>query len=249
MASSTGTHETTSCVFQSAEGRPCGDSRVYGTGKDALRFCWAHYVLRCAECMKRQALFECAMITQAGTYCRVPICSDACYKSHQQKHHQAAWQPAPQRTIPIQVVFADGGIYDHDAPENSLVEEIVFQHPVHKSHHRCLRKPPASPGGMIVYAELPQIQKSLPPPLEIPRTPPPPPAPPPMPPQRSGATHQHRPQNAVTAFSLHVSYLTALIETRDERIVRVLPPDVLQRLGDALLETTIALLESNHHGG
>lgn len=245
MASSTGTQGTAaSCIFQMAEGKSCGDTKVYGTGKDALRFCWSHYVLRCAECQTRQALFECAMLTSAGSYCRLPMCSEACYKSHQQKFHQNAWQPV-QRKVAIQVVFADGSIYDHDAPEQTLVEEIVFQHPVHKTHHRCLRKP-SPQGGIPIYAELPQIHKPLPPPLELPRTPPPAQ---PAATMRSGATYQYRPQNALTAFSLHVSWLTALIETRDERIARVLPQETLQRLEQALVETTVALLESNTHGG
>lgn len=245
MASSTGTPGTTaSCTFQAAEGRACGETQVYGAGKDALRFCWSHYVLLCGECKGRQSRFECAMVTAAGSYCRIPICSEACYKAHQEKHHPAAWQPS-QRKITLQVVFADGGIYESEVQESALAEEIVFQHPVHKTHHRCLKRPVAGPGGCPVYAEVPPMQKPLPPPLEIPRAPA---QPPPMPAARSGASFQHRPQNAVTAFSLHVSWLTALIETRDERIVRVLPPNILQRLEQALVETTVALLETSHHG-
>lgn len=249
MASSTETQRTgaASCIFQLAEGHACGNTQVYGTGKDALRFCWSHYVLRCAECQVRQALFECAMVTAAGTYCRLPMCSPECYKAHQDKAHPAGWQPV-QKKVPIQVVFADGSVYDSHSQDSSLVEEIVFEHPVTKKHARCLRKPVAGPGGAIVYAELPQIHKSMPAPLEIPRTPPPAPQPP-MPPQRSGASFQKSPQNAVTAFSLHVSWLLALLETRDERIMRVLPLEQLQRLEQVLCETTVALLESNHHGG
>lgn len=243
MASYTATPETASCIFQTAEGRACGETKVYGTGKDALRFCWSHYALRCAECQTRQALFECAMLTNAGSVCRLPMCSVECYKTHQQKSHPLSRQPL-KKNVPIQIVFADGSIYDHEAVESSLVEEIVFEHPITKAHARCLRRPGAGPGGVPVYAELPQTRKPLPPPLELPRTPPPP-----QPSQRSGASFQHSPKNAVTAFSLHVSWLLALIETRDERILKVLSVEHLQRLEQVLCETTIALLETNNHGG
>lgn len=252
MALYTETPGTARCNFQNAEGRICGDAKVYGTDADAYRFCWSHYVIRCAECTTAQALFECAMLTASGRHCRMPICSQACYKAHQKKHHPAAWQPAPRKLL-IQVVFADGSIFDHTAEESTLVDEIVFEHPVLKTHHRCLKKPMVGPGGSLVYAEPPRVYKSVPAPLEIPRTPPPQPqpqpqpAPPPSP--RSGGPFQTRTQNAVTGFCLHISWLTALIETRDERILRVLPPDILQRLEQSLMETTVALLESNHHGG
>jgi hypothetical protein len=175
------------------------------------------------------------------------MCSVECYKAHQQKHHPVSRQPL-KKNVPIQVVFADGSIYDHEALESALVEEIVFEHPVTKAHARCLRRPGASPGGVPVYAELPQIRKPLPPPLELPRVSPQP-SPQPQPSQRSGASHQHHPKNAVTAFSLHVSWLLALIETRDERILKVLSVEHLQRLEKVLCETTIALLETNNHGG
>lgn len=234
MASSTA---TASCIFQLAEGHTCGDAKVYGTGKNALRFCWAHYVLRCAECGVKQALFECAMLSSAGTVCRLPMCSVECYTAHQQKHHPM--RQREQKKVPIQVVFADGSIHDHMAPESSLTDEIVFEHPQTRERARCLRKPSSVAGAPVIYAELPRTHKPMPPPLELPRAAA----------SRSNSPFQGGPQNAVTAFALHVSWLTALLETRDERIMRALPVEILQRLETALVETTVALLESNHHVG
>jgi hypothetical protein len=235
MASSTG---IASCIFQNAEGKACGKHEVYGTGKDSLRFCWDHYVLRCAQCQSRQALFECALILPSGTPCRAPLCSPECYQLHQQKHPGAT--SIPPKKISIQVIFADGSIYDHTVPETGLTEELLFEHPQTKAPARCLRRPSPTPGGVPVYAELPQTRKPLPPPLEIPK---------PSPVKPQPGPFSTRNQNAVTAFSLHVSWLTALIETRDERILRVLPSGVIERLEQALVETTVALLEANSHGG
>lgn len=229
--------ETASCIFKTAEGQACGDGKVYGTGRNALRFCWAHYVLRCAECQVKQALFECPAPVAAGSPCRLPLCSVECQKTHQQRH-PGNWQ-ANQRTVPIQVIFADGSIHDHQVPESGLTEEILFENPATKEPARCLRKPSSIPGAPLVYAEKPRTQKPLPAPMELPRTAPP----------RASVPFQAKTQNAVAAFSLHISWLTALVETRDERILRVLPLDVLQRLEGALVETTLALLESNHHVG
>jgi hypothetical protein len=230
MASST---ETASCIFQIAEGRPCGDQKVYGTGKEDLKFCWAHYILRCIECRVTQALFECAMVTTAGTSCRQPICSSACYKAHQKKHQN--WQPTP-RLLPIQVVFADGSVHDHNTPETALTDEIVFENPTTRERARCLRKPSSGPDSPIIYAEMPRAQRPLPS-LESPKQA-----------QKTNLPYEPKTRNAVTAFSLHVSWLTALIETRDPRILRVLPADLIQRLELVLAETASTLLESNNHG-
>lgn len=243
MASSTG---IASCTFQSAEGKACGKQEVYGSAQEALRFCWEHYVLRCAQCQGRQALFECAAALPAGVPCRAPMCSTECYKAHMKSHPTGMTAP---RQIPIQVIFADGSVYDHSVAETGLTEEIVFEHPTTKAPARCLRRPNQPAGSKPVYAEHPQIRRSFPAPLELPRQPPPPAAPPLSQPKPTSGAFSVRTQNALTAFSLHVSWLTALIETRDERILRVLPPGVVDRLEQALVETTVALLEANSHGG
>ena len=240
MASSTG---IASCSFQTAEGKACGKQEVYGSTNEALRFCWQHYVLRCVHCQSRQAHFECAAVLPSGAPCRAPICTADCYKAHMKSHPAGLNTP---RQIAIQVIFADGSIYDHVVSESGLTEEIIFEHPTTKARARCLRRPNPAPGSKPVYAELPQTRQPLPAPIEITRQPP-------MQPTAPAKTHTGpfaaRTQNAVTAFSLHVSWLTALIETRDERILRILPRDVVERLEQALVETTVALLEANSHGG
>lgn len=238
MESSTG---TASCIFRTAEGHVCGDTKVYGTGKDALRFCWAHYVVRCAECNVKQALFECAAVDASGAFCRLPMCSKRCYEDHLAKTHPRM-QEAPKQ-VPIQVVFADGSVHDHMVAESAMTAEIVFEHPVTGEHARCLRKPSGNGRGPIVYAEQPRIQKPLPGPVELPRA-----AATAAPAPRRENPLPHVPQNAAVAFSLHVSWLLALLETRDERVLRVMPAETARRLEVALAETTVALLEANPHG-
>ena len=233
--------ETASCIFRMAEGHVCGDTKVYGTGKDALRFCWSHYVVRCAECNVKQATFECSALDASGAFCRLPMCSEQCYQAHLKKHHPQM-QQAPKH-VPIQVVFADGSVHDHWVLETALSPEIVFEHPTTKAHARCLKKPANNGGGPIVYAELPRIQKPAPLPVELPRA-----AASAAPVPRRENPLPQTPQNAAVAFSLHVSWLLALLETRDDRVLRVLPVETARRLEVALTETTVALLDSNPHG-
>lgn len=230
-----------SCIFQKAEGVRCGEEKVYGANEDGLRFCWEHYALRCAHCGNRQALGECTIKLPGGTICRTPLCSEECIKAHRAKEH-ANWQPLPPK-VTIRVIFADGGIHEHLIEKAALVEEIVFENPNSKAHARCLRR--SDSGAVPVYVERPAPSPPTPAPLEISR----PVAAAAAPSPRSGASLQKPQQNAVLAFSQHVSWLLALLETHDERILKALPRDVLQKLEGSLTETTIALLEANLHGG
>jgi hypothetical protein len=238
MESSTG---IASCIFKTAEGHVCGDTKVYGTGKDALRFCWSHYIVRCADCNVKQATFECAAVDASGSFCRLPMCSQRCYESHIAKSHPHV-QETPKR-VPIQVVFADGSVHDHTVPETALTEEIVFEHPTTREHARCLKKPQGNTRGPVVYAERPRVQQPYPAPVEIPRA-----AATAAPAPRRESPLPQAPQNAAVAFALHVSWLLALIETRDERVLRALPAETARRLEVVLAETTVALLEVNPHG-